>query len=169
MPEFVTYFPSTYLPSEGFKIEGHNIDCVHDENWHSAMLLNLTQDSFGTNPGFTSSTGLVVSLTTEAYGGHNSYGGVAETFTQGKHTFNPFAVDAVHRAAGQRILTFLSQTTYGMGDAAVIGLRHTYFGGPIAGDEGQGFGLVSHLDQGHRYPDRRGDRRRDGAGHPIGA
>ena len=148
MPEFSTWFPSTYLPSEGFKIAGHNIDCIGDVSYQAAMQLDLTQDSLKQNPNFTSSAGLAVNLLTEAYGGHNSYGGLPATFTQGKHTFTGLSVGSFHRASGQRILSYFSQTSVGMGDSAVIGLRNTYYGGPIAGDEGQGYSLVAPLEQG---------------------
>lgn len=148
MPEFDTYFPLTYLPSQGFKLDGYNTDCIGDSNSRSAVQLKLVQDGNITNPGFTTTNILSISLMSPQTG-HNNYGGVGETFTQGKHTWCAMAVDAWHTGAGQRILSFYSQTVLGMGDSGVIGLRNTYYGGPIAGDEGQGFGLVSHLDQGH--------------------
>ena len=148
MPEFIDYFPLTYLPSKGFRFEALNPDCINDPNFRCAMYLKLTQDGNITNPGFTGTNVLGISLTTPQTG-HNNYGGVGDTFTQGKHTWTALSVNAWHTGSGQRILTYFDQTTLGMGDSGVIGLRGTYYGGPIAGDEGQGFGLAAHLDQGH--------------------
>ena len=151
MPEFDTWFPTTHLPSQGFKIEGTNVDCVGDPTFHSAARIKVTQESGQLEPTFVGSNALSIELTSEA-NGHNSYrpgdGSTPGLTTQGKHTWTALAVYGVHRGAGQRGLSAFNGTHYGMGDSAIIGFTNKSRGGPVAGDEGQGLALVSYLMQG---------------------
>lgn len=151
MPEFNTWFPDVHLPSQGLKIVGTNVDCVGLSNSQAAVSLFLTQDGSNLDPGPVNSSGLTIEVFSDP-NGHNTYSqgvGPAAQWTSYKHTWTPLSVSAIHRGAGQRNMVNFKQTTYGMGDSALIGFQSYYWGGPIAGDEGQAFALGSYLNQGY--------------------
>ena len=151
MPEFSTWFPTTYLPSEGFELSGSDTDCVNDplKGTRSAMKLFQYQDGSKMSPGFSGSNILSIELITNATG-HNTYragGGPGQTL--GKHTYTPLGVQASHYGSGQHFATEFYQYAYAMGDTCVTHIANYYWGGPIGGDEGQGYQLVAPLQQGY--------------------
>ena len=157
MPEFITYFPDTYLPSKGINLFGVNTNCLADSANRTAVSLFVHQDGNLTAPTFSNTT--VLSLRSESTAtGHNSYRSqlyeedditpIPGTVTTAKHSFIPFSVYASHKASGQRLLTGYNQEAFGMGDSCISMFANYYWGGPVAGDEGQGIQLVSYLSQG---------------------
>jgi hypothetical protein len=114
----------------------------NDSNDRRAIDVSCTTNDVNANTGFTDQNCVQVTLT--ANNGQNVYGGG----TNAKRTFLPMAVTGNYTAAGQKFLYGNTINCWGMGDCAVWGNNAlTYAGGPVAGDEGTGWGLSSGLTQ----------------------
>jgi hypothetical protein len=114
----------------------------NDPNDRRAVDVSCTINDVNANTGFTDQNCMQLSLT--ANNGQNVYGGG----TNAKRTFLPMAVTGNYTAAGQKFLYGDTINCYGMGDCAVWANNAvTYAGGPVAGDEGTGWGLASDLTQ----------------------
>jgi hypothetical protein len=68
--------------------------------------------------------------------------------TQAKATFVALSTNCVYNGSGQKFNLSNSNISYGMSDSAIWGQNYLqYAGGPINGDEGQGWGVFSALIQ----------------------
>lgn len=74
--------------------------------------------------------------------------GTYNPLTQAKITFSAIQASAEFIGSGQKFLYNNIISSYGMGDTGLTGGNNiTFAGGPIAGDEGQGWQMVSNLQQ----------------------
>jgi hypothetical protein len=72
--------------------------------------------------------------------GVNQYGyDAGGSWTQAKTTPIAFAIGGHYQGSGEHFLYTFDGSCYGMSDAFVTSGQFRYSGGPIAGDEGQGF------------------------------
>lgn len=115
----------------------------NDANDRRGVRFSFTTDSSTNNPNYSNQDGLEILQT--SLRGDASYG----TGTNAKTTFFAENVSATHYGSGQRILTNHNLTCLGgFSDCALDSSLITYYTGPINGDEGQGFNVVSTITQG---------------------
>jgi hypothetical protein len=114
----------------------------NDANDRRAVDVTCTINDINANTGYSDQNCMQVTLNANA--GQNLYNGG----TNAKRTFLPLSVTGNYTAAGQKFLYGNTINCWGMGDCAIHGNDAvTYAGGPIAGDEGTGWGLASDLSQ----------------------
>jgi hypothetical protein len=104
--------------------------------------INFIYDGAVGSPGFTERGGYDLGIS--AAFGQNTNDAVNDS----KWTFNLFNMFANYHAAGQKNLATMSICSYGMGDTSIGQNSVDFWGGPVSGDEGQGWALVSRLGQG---------------------
>ena len=128
--------------SSGFAVASNRPQVGGDANRRRAVDISVNTDSSTSNPTFSNEE--AVGITMVATNGQSTNDGG----TNAKRTFLPLNVGATYNASGQKFIYGQSLTAYGMGDSAIWGNKaHHYAGGPVSGDEGQGWGLVSDLVQ----------------------
>lgn len=122
----------------GLSVNATNPTIGNDPNLRRAVDINVTTDSSTSNSGFTDENALDVNLL--ATHGQNT--------AAAKRTFIPLNVSGTYYGAGQKFISTTTLVSYSMGDTATWGNNYVQFaGGPISGDEGVGWGLVSSLTQ----------------------
>lgn len=128
--------------TQGLSVSTYNPTFTLDPNDSNAARFNIATDSAQNNPNFSNIT--VAEFFNTATNGQCSYGGG----TNAKLTFMACDMRGIYNASGQRTIQNNSVVAYGMGDVSIHGNDYVQFaGGPVAGDEGQGWGLVSNLTQ----------------------
>src|SRR5215204_2505270 len=100
MPDFPPWFRGTYLPAEGFRMAGTNIDTIHEGGgYRCAMRLEEYMDTNGAELGFSTTQLLGLSLVTEARG-HNAYrAGIPPSYPLGWQSLSKQTVSALGIAA----------------------------------------------------------------------
>lgn len=130
--------PDPLYLTKGLGVNATNPAVINDPNNHRAVDINVVTDSMSTNPGFTNEEALQIVLT--SIHGQNT--------TPAKRTYLPLNIGANYYGAGQKFIMTSTLNSYSMGDTATWGNNAvTYAGGPIGGDEGMGWGLVSSMVQ----------------------
>lgn len=128
-------------------IHGLNIDTIEptfsgDATNRYAANIKMVTDISTTQPQFTNSS----VFTTNLYATHGQ--NIYSVQTQSKHSFFNINNFAQYNAAGQHFNMANTLYAFGMGDSATYAQQYVSFaGGPINGDEGQGWGLASNLTQ----------------------
>lgn len=108
------------------------VDTVWDANQYNYL-----------NTGFTTAESMAITSTIST--GQNLYPGY---FGGSKKTYLCLNLSQIAApGAGQKFLMSGTGTFYGMGDSAIKTFHLTYNGGPISGDEGQGYALVEVVQQ----------------------
>jgi hypothetical protein len=111
------------------------------------VLIQHYSDMTNVNPGFSNSQ--CIEMLMSPCNGQNTYN-TSPPFTIAKESFFTQSNSGYYRASGQKFLYNDRVDAFGMGDSAVGQYFVTYAGGPVAGDEGQGFRLACGLhQQGH--------------------
>ncbi len=132
----------TWVPSApGIALAMTNPTQGADANNRRAASFDCTTTSATSNPNFSDENCFELSET--ANNGQALYG----NGTNAKKTFLPFSLSMTSAASGQRILFNKRLDCYGMSDCAGESTAVTFAGGPVAGDEAQGFNVVSTLKQ----------------------
>jgi len=109
---------------------------------HNALKIDVTTDSSTTDVGFTNEEAVEINFF--PVHGQATNGGS----TTAKKTFLTLNTSQTARAAGQKFIYGQTMISYGMSDTAIWGNQAVqYSGGPVNGDEGQGWALVSDLKQ----------------------
>jgi hypothetical protein len=127
--------------TQGMSIIADNPTVSGDANDRWAAKIKVTTDVAQSAPTFSNFQGLGISM--YATNGQATNG----PRTQAKVTFLPYSVYAVYNASGQKNLTYEHLESFGMSDTSLGQQFVQYSGGPVNGDEGQGFRLVSTLQQ----------------------
>lgn len=122
-------------------ISATNPSTGNDPNDRRLVDFTGTTDSTTSNPNFSDEN--VFQITENVVNGQNMYG----NGTNAKKTFLPLSITGNMQGAGQRQLFAEVQNCYGMGDCSAESKFVNFAGGPIAGDEGQSFQVVSLLQQ----------------------
>lgn len=106
-----------------------------------ASVIQLTTDCSTTRPTFANNEALWLNVI--ATNGQNTNGGI----TTAKQSFYALYKSCYYNASGQKNVTGDFVQAYGMGDSSIGQQFVFYAGGPVNGDEGQGFRLVCALNQ----------------------
>lgn len=117
-----------------------------DFNYRRAMDLTMYTDSVSSNPTFTNE--VLEGMQLISIHGQYSYGSASGTTA--KTTFTPQFINHTCYASGQKFVTIRQMIGYGMGDTFLENCDVHYYGGPVAGDEGQGFWSQSQISQGQQ-------------------
>jgi len=125
----------------GLSIDTFNPTISGDPNDRWATRIRVATDCAQNNPNFSNNECLEIDFS--ALNGQATNGGI----TTAKVTFLALNMGATYNASGQKNLTGESVTAYGMSDTSIGQQFVQYAGGPVNGDEGQGFRLVSPLQQ----------------------
>lgn len=139
--------PTTTVPdpltlNEGLRVIVDNPDFGGLPGFRRAAEIIVQTDSSTSAPNFANEDGFAI--TYSAVHGQNTNG----ARMQAKKTFVPLDIAATYHASGQKFAANFRVTSFGMGDTAAYGACTVkYSGGPVNGDEGQGFGLFSFLEQ----------------------
>jgi hypothetical protein len=130
--------PSKATFNDGLIVNGYNQNVYGDPNWASAAFIQAYYDHLITNPGYPN----IVTFNSQLHlqHGQNCYGYDPNgTWTQAKLTSGALSYGALWTGSGQHILHTFSGWCFGMSDTFLMSGQLMYAGGPIAGDEGQGF------------------------------
>jgi len=126
----------------GESITAFNPQIGNDANLRRALDLRIGTNSATSNPNFSNEQAVHTDF--RAVHGQATNGGI----TTAKKTFFGFNTGCTYNASGQKFVYGQDLQSYGMSDAAIWGnLRVQFAGGPVNGDEGQGWALVSRLNQ----------------------
>ena len=106
-------------------------------------FFNVTYDKLLDDIGFTDQIGLAVNL--EFNAGYNQYGGTDNV--NAKYTPIALEVSSTFYGAGEKFCQTWGANMYSMGDCFLWSGALTYAGGPIQGDEGQGFTPATYCNQ----------------------
>jgi hypothetical protein len=125
----------------GLNVVGYNPVVGGDANLRRLVHIETSIDCSSSNPNFSNEeTVRIVSVAT--------HGQSTNGTTQAKKTFIPLSITGTYIASGQKFLHGGGLTAYGMSDAALAGnIPVKFAGGPVNGDEGQGYQLVTQLTQ----------------------
>lgn len=133
----------------GIRFNTFNPNITANPNDNTAVDMNCSVQSYSNvnlNPLFTDSNCAQIAINTinvdSVYSQGNSLGQ-----TLGKNTSLAMNEVGYYLGAGQKILHGYRATCFGMSDCAISSSFVTFAGGPIAGDEGQGFTQVNQLLQ----------------------
>ena len=122
--------------TQGLSVIASNPTVGSNPNDRRAVQFNTTYDTLNTNVGFTDQNCVEINLNFNA--GLNVYnqgtGG-----TQAKYTPNALLVSGTFYGAGEKFLQDWFGDFWSMGDSFMWSGQATFSGGPIGGDEGQGF------------------------------
>jgi hypothetical protein len=106
------------------------------------MRAQITTDNANNDPVFGNNG--VAQFNLKATHGQANYNGS----TQSKTTFYASSNSGNYNASGQKFAQLNNIISFGMSDSAIWGNNYVqYAGGPVSGDEGQGWGLVANLTQ----------------------
>jgi hypothetical protein len=138
----ITHSAAGLAYSKGFSLTDVNPSIGNDASSRRAVDLTVYSDSSTSNPNFSNEAG----VTLQYYGRMGQ--ATNNVSTQAKKTFLPLTISATYHASGQKFIQSSSLVSYGMSDTATHA-RHLvqYAGGPVSGDEGQGYGMFSLLTQ----------------------
>lgn len=126
----------------GLTGRGVNASVLNDANDAVFMDVRNVTDSSTTNPNFSDENLIQLGLT--ATNGQATNGGL----TTAKKTFIPLNISGNYNASGQKFGLGITINAYGMSDAAAYSnINVNYAGGPVNGDEGQCWGVVSDFRQ----------------------
>jgi hypothetical protein len=112
-----------------------------DRNDRRLMDFTCTTDSTTSNPNFSDEN--CVQITENVLNGEGLYG----SGTNAKKTFLPLAITGNFQGSGQKFALQENVNCYTMSDCNAETKTVQFAGGPIAGDESQGFQSVSYLEQ----------------------
>jgi hypothetical protein len=120
------------------KVSGYNTNLTGDSNSANTASVNAQYVNLVTNPNFSGVSAFTVNLQQDV--GCNQYGyDSGGTWTQSKTTPIAVSFNGTYAGSGERFIFGLGGVCYGMSDAFLMTGQFAYAGGPIAGDEGQGF------------------------------
>jgi hypothetical protein len=126
----------------GMWVTAENPGVGGDPNLRRGADFTVITDSSTSNPTFSNEQAVNIQL--QATHGQATNGGL----TTAKRTFFPINSALIANASGQKFIYGQTLLAYGMSDAAIWGNQAiTYAGGPVNGDEGQGWALASQLAQ----------------------
>lgn len=120
---------------------GNALNGVGDPNDHSYIYYDCSTDSMTGNFAFDNENCFEMKFT--AQHGQGTYG----TRSQVKKTFIPFTINSFFQGSGQKFSLSANSTCYSMSDCAAVGFGVQFAGGPITGDENQGFTTINYLKQ----------------------
>ena len=121
--------------TQGFDVAVTDVTWGGDATFRRAAEVTATYDNLNSTIGFTDQVAQSIALQFNA--GYNQYGGGVNI--DGKYT--PIALDVFgqYYGAGEKFLQTWTALHWSMGDSFLFSAAMQYAGGPINGDEGQGF------------------------------
>lgn len=128
--------------TKGLSVIADNPTVSGDQNDRWSAKIQLITDCAETRPTFANNSALQM-LVNATHGQCTNVAG-----TVAKQTFFAGNMICVYNASGQKFVQNNECFSYGMGDCGIHGNDYVqYSGGPVGGDEGQAWGLVSNLTQ----------------------
>lgn len=132
-----------------FLTKGLSVSCAPPNDVSGGNPTNRYSANFGMVSDYSDNDPLfgnveTLNITMLATRGQNTNG----PRTQAKASFIPINLQATYNASGQKFALANQVIGYGMGDTAIWAQNYLqYAGGPVNGDEGQGWGTVSTCQQ----------------------